>query len=263
MVLEGSPEVLAGDIRLWVADPVLGEGCGSGSGGPTLRPSPHPQPPRGAVPSHSRQSAAQQGSGFLSHPQGPPDPPRLPPGPWTPRNSRRLSDALQCLWASPPLCCLLCESFPPSLGRGLLPQSRWQGLAPLGQDFGGVVCAASLPQPASCRPPSLTAEGLLPHRLAMHPPSAQVSPPRGPGSSGLRPLHGGTHAWPVSRPRASSPQPPRWVWVSTDGTVLAQPGLLGRLVTSRSSLLPSGPASSWKRLSLSLPFVAVQSLSRV
>lgn len=33
VVLEGSPEVLAGDIRLWVADPALGEGCGSGSGG--------------------------------------------------------------------------------------------------------------------------------------------------------------------------------------------------------------------------------------
>ena len=98
---------------------------------------------------------------------------------------------------------------------------------PPGPGLWGALCAL---RHSPDRHPSghapITAEGLLPHRLAIRPPSAQVSPPRGPWSSGLRPLHGGAHARPVSRPGASGPQPPRWVWVSTDGTVPARPGLL-------------------------------------
>ena len=93
-------------------------------------------------------------SGFPPRPQGAPNPPGLPPGPWAPRNSHRLSPALWCLGGDLLLCCLLCESFPPSLGRGLLPRSRWQGLVPQARTLGGVVGGASFPRPASCRPQS-------------------------------------------------------------------------------------------------------------
>ena len=55
---KGAAVVLAGDIQHWVADHALGEGCGSGPGGPALCPLPHPQPPRGAVPSRSPKNAA-------------------------------------------------------------------------------------------------------------------------------------------------------------------------------------------------------------
>ena len=243
--LEGSPEALAGDIRLWVADPALAEECGSGSGGPALRPSPHPQPPWGAVPSHCPQSAAQQGSGFLTHPQGSPDPPRLPPGPWTPRSSHRLSDALQCLQASPLLCCLLCESFPPSLGSGLLPRSRWQSLAPLGQDFGGrcVRCIT---------PPTGILQATLPSQLKAFSPTVWPSVHRQPRSA--RPGAPGAvdsvpfteeHTLGLSHdPGLPAPSRPAGCGFPRTGLYLHGQGSCGRLATSRSSLLPSGPASS-------------------
>lgn len=129
---------------------------------------------------------------------GSPDPPRLP-RPLGTRDSRRLSDALQCLRALPRFAA---SRVSPSLlpwGGVSFPGRGGRALPPRGQGFGGR-CLRCLTPPTKhpAGHATFTAEGLLPHCLAIRPPSAQVSPPRGSGNSRLRPLHGGTHAWPVS-----------------------------------------------------------------
>lgn len=90
---EGSPEVLAGDIRLWVADPALGEG-GFRVWGLHCALSPIPSLPgvggSGAcLLSFASAQCSPAGLWVSVLSPGPPDPPR-PPGPWAPRDSRRL-----------------------------------------------------------------------------------------------------------------------------------------------------------------------------
>lgn len=108
-------------------------------------------------------SAAQQGSGFPSCPQGP-WPPRLP-GPWAPRTPRLSDELLQCLRAL--RCCLPCghPSFP---REGSFPGRGGRGLASPGPGLWGRCLRCPAPQLASRGDPLPSQlKALLPHCLAI------------------------------------------------------------------------------------------------
>ena len=169
-------------------------------------------------------------------PPTPPGSPQAPGHPGTPT-----AFLMRCgVWGA--TCCFAVSCVSPSLlpwEGGSFHGQGGRALSPRPGLWGALWAVRHSPDrhPAGLNP--VTAEGPLPHHLAIRPLSAQASPPGPREQWTLAPSRRNTR---VSRPGASAPQPPSWGWVSRTGLSQHSQGSCRRLVTSGSSLLPSGPA---------------------
>ena len=177
---------------------------------------------------------------------GSPDPPRLP-RPLGTRDSRRLSDALQCLRALPRFAA---SRVSPSLlpwGGVSFPGRGGRALPPRGQGFGGR-CLRCL------TPPTSIPQATLPSQLKAFSPTVWPSVHRRPRSAHPGALET-VDSVPFTEERMlglshdpGRPGASHLLGVGFHGRACPGQGSCRRLVTPCSSLLPSGPAQQLEAL---------------